>query len=420
MPFAVLILQDVFKELPRELEESAYVDGASAFQAFFRIALPLAAPAIAAAGVICFAFSWNEFIFALILTYQNAQPITVVIAGRRTHAGHPVLVCGYAAADRHPATGHPGAPCSALHCARPDFRRCQRINTMLIPFPQLLADARAGGYAVGYFEAWDQYSLEAVVEAAEQEQVPVIIGFGGVMMEPGWFDDGGIERLGALGHTVAHQIRVPCSFILNEAQTYAQIVRGIKAGFNAVMLDSSRMSFQENANLTCLIVETAHAVGVGVEAELGELPDASGEMGPVQGSLTDPEEAARFVRETGIDALSVSVGNVHILTRGKATVDWDRLAAIHKAVDIPLVIHGGTGFPDDGVARAIPLGVAKFNIGTILKQAFITGVAEAIASAPKQISAQQLIGSRKQTDILQQGKLRMKLEVIRRMRLMQP
>ena len=81
IPFAVLILQDVFRELPRELEESAYVDGASTFQAFYRIALPLAAPAIAAAGVICFAFAWNEFIFALILTYQNAQPITVIIAG---------------------------------------------------------------------------------------------------------------------------------------------------------------------------------------------------------------------------------------------------------------------------------------------------------------------------------------------------
>lgn len=81
IPFAVLILQDVFSELPRELEESAYVDGASTFQAFYRIALPLAAPAIAAAGVICFAFAWNEFIFALILTYQNAQPVTVLIAG---------------------------------------------------------------------------------------------------------------------------------------------------------------------------------------------------------------------------------------------------------------------------------------------------------------------------------------------------
>lgn len=290
---------------------------------------------------------------------------------------------------------------------------------MLIPFPQLLADARAGGYAVGYFEAWDQYSLEAVVEAAEQEQAPVIIGFGGVMMEQGWFDSGGLERAGALGLTVAHQTPVPCSFILNEVLTYAQIVRGIKAGFNAVMLDSSSMPYQENVHLTCLIAETAHAVGVGVEAELGELPDASGEMGSDQGSLTEAGEAAHFVRETGIDALSVSVGNIHMLAQSKATIDWERLAAIHEAVDVPLVIHGGTGFPDDGIARAISLGVAKFNFGTVLKQAFIAGIAEAVASLPKGVSAQQLIGSRKRTDILQQGKLRMKQEVLHRIRLMQ-
>jgi multiple sugar transport system permease protein len=81
MPFAVLILRDVFKDLPKEMEESAYVDGASAFTAFWYIALPLAAPAVAAAAVICFAFSWNEFLFALILTLKNAQPITIVIAG---------------------------------------------------------------------------------------------------------------------------------------------------------------------------------------------------------------------------------------------------------------------------------------------------------------------------------------------------
>jgi fructose-bisphosphate aldolase class II len=157
-----------------------------------------------------------------------------------------------------------------------------------------------------------------------------------------------------------------------------------------------------------------------VEAEVGQLPDASGEMGHAIGQATDPAQAADFVRQTGIDALAVSVGNVHILTRGQAAIDWERLAAIHQAVSLPLVIHGGTGFPDAGIAPAIRLGVAKFNIGTVLKQEFLAGLAEAIGSLPAPVSYQQVLGSRKPADVLQQGKERMKAEVTRRLRLMRP
>jgi ketose-bisphosphate aldolase len=291
---------------------------------------------------------------------------------------------------------------------------------MLIPFNQLLSDAQAGGYAVGYFEAWDLYSLEAVLEAAEAENAPVILGFGGVMMEPRWFDSGGLERLGALGLATARAARVPVSLILNEVTTFAQVVRGIQTGFNAVMLDTSDLPYHENVGLTQRIVEMAHAVGVGVEAEVGMLPDASGEMGGGAGRLTDPDEAARFVSETGVDALAVSVGNVHTLTDGQADIDLERLAAIHQAVSLPLVIHGGTGFPEEAISQVIPLGVAKFNFGVVLKQAFLAGLTEAIGTLPSQINAHQVMGSRKGADVLQQGKLRMREEVAWRIRLMRP
>lgn len=287
---------------------------------------------------------------------------------------------------------------------------------MLIPFKELLADALAGGYAVGYFEAWDIYSLEAVLEAAEAENAPIILGFGGVMMEPAWFDGGGLERLGVLGLATATAARVSVSLLLNEVTTFAQVVRGIRAGFNAVMLGTSDLPYAENVRLTRRVVEVAHAVGVGVEAELGSLPDGSGEMSD-EGRLTDPDEAARFVEETGVDALAVSVGNVHLLTQGQAVIDWERLAAIHRAVAVPLVLHGGTGFPEEGIARAIALGVAKVNIGTVLKQAFLDGIAEAIAALPADVSVQQTMGSRKAGDVLQQGKTRMREEVARRIRL---
>jgi ketose-bisphosphate aldolase len=291
---------------------------------------------------------------------------------------------------------------------------------MLVPFKELLAEAQAGGYAVGYFEAWDVYSLEAVLEAAEAENAPIILGFGGVMMEPGWFDGGGLERLGAVGLATARAARVPVSFILNEVSTFAQVVRGIQAGFNAVMLDTSGLPYAENVRLTRQVMEVAHAAGVGVEAELGSLPDASGEMGGEAGRLTDPDEAARFVSETGVDALAISVGTVHMLIHGQAFIDWDRLAAVHRAVPVPLVLHGGTGFPEDGIARAIALGVAKVNIGTVLKQAFLTGLTEAIRALPRQVSFQQVMGSRKEADVLQQGKNCMREEVARRIRLWRP
>lgn len=291
---------------------------------------------------------------------------------------------------------------------------------MLVPFKELLADAQSGGYAVGYFEAWDVYSLEAVLEAAEAENAPVILGFGVVMIEPGWFDSGGLERLGAAGLATARAARVPVSFILNEASTYAQIVRGMHAGFNAVMLDSSELPYHEHVQLTRQVVTTAHALGVGVEAEVGILPDASGEMGGGLGRMTEPEEAARFVEQTGVDALAVSIGNVHTLAHGKAVIDLERLATICQTVSVPLVVHGGTGFPDEAVVPAIARGVAKFNIGLVLKQEFMIGMNQAVHALPEQPSFHQVIGSRKSTDVLQQGKLRMKEEVARRIRLMRP
>jgi ketose-bisphosphate aldolase len=291
---------------------------------------------------------------------------------------------------------------------------------MLIPFKELLTQAQRQEYAIGYFEAWDLYSLEAVVEAAEAVDSPVILGFGGIMMEQAWFDGGaGLERLGALGLAAARMAKVPVSFLLNEVATLGLIRRGIAAGFNAVMLDTSHLPYQKNVHLTRQVVEAAHAAGVDVEAELSLLPDASGEMGGMDGQLTDPAEATRFVQETGIDALGVSVGNIHILAQGEATIDWPRLAAIQRVVPVPLVIHGGTGFPASGCHRAISLGVAKINYGTTLKRAFLEGLTEAIQSLPPHVNYHQVMGSRKEADVLQQAKLRLKDEIIQRMCLWQ-
>jgi ketose-bisphosphate aldolase len=269
----------------------------------------------------------------------------------------------------------------------------------LAPLTTLLADARAHGYALGYFEAWDGYSLEAVVEAAEAERAPVIIGTGCLLGHQPWFDAGGIELLGALGSEVARQARVPVALLLNETHTLEQSLRGLDAGFNAVMLHTGSVA------AVAQLVNAAHARGAAVEGELGNLPDAAhGAIDHSAASLTDPEQAAAFVEATGVDCLAVSVGNVHLLAHGSATIDLDRLRAVHERVPVPLVIHGGTGFPPDAIAPAIAAGVAKFNVGTVLRSAYLRGLTEALAQLSDEPDVHAAIGSHGPADVLEAGK----------------
>jgi fructose-bisphosphate aldolase class II len=273
----------------------------------------------------------------------------------------------------------------------------------------LLERARSGGYAVGYFEAWDSYSLEAVCEAAEEEAAPVILGFGGMMADRRWLDAGGVESLGALGRVLAERAGVPTCLLFNEAQTPQQARRGIEAGFNALMLDTSAWEWEAAVAGVAALVREAHPCGVAVEAEVGRLPDATTAGIDASGaSLTDPERAAEFVAASGADCLAVSIGNVHLLTGREATVDLQRLAAIHRAVPVPLVIHGGTSFPAGAVAEAVACGVAKFNVGTILKRRFLDGVRAAVAGWGAEVDVHRVLGSHREGDVLAVGKAAMK------------
>ncbi len=273
----------------------------------------------------------------------------------------------------------------------------------LTPFPELLNDARRGGYAVGYFEVWDSYSLEAVAEAAALERSPVILGFGCLLLEQGWLARGGIEIFGSLGRVVAARTEVPVSLLLNEAHSLAHGLRGVQAGFNAVMLATSE------SETVAALTRIAHARGVAVEAELGSLPDGSpeGAIDRSHASLTDPELAAAYVSATGIDALAVSIGNVHTLEGTIAEVDLDRLAEIEAAVEVPLVIHGGTGFPAAAVAGAIARGVAKFNVGTTLKRTLLEELSSGLRAVPDGASPHELVGSHKSSDLLEAAKPRL-------------
>ncbi len=280
----------------------------------------------------------------------------------------------------------------------------------IVGMTELLQQALRDGYALGYFEAWDQYSMEATLEAAEEERAPAILGFGGAVTSPAWLQARGIEEMVELAQCLARSTPLPVALLFNEARTLAQVRRGLEAGCNAVMLDTSHLPFAENLALTREVVEVARPYGASVEAELGHLPDASDPTAG-QGRCTDPAEAARFVSSTHVDALAVSIGNTHLLVDGQATVNLDLLAQLHDAVPVPLVIHGGTGFPPGAVQQAIARGVAKFNVGTRLKQAYLAGIREAIGRVPERSNIHSFVGSREQGDVLCRGKERVKAEI---------
>ena len=271
---------------------------------------------------------------------------------------------------------------------------------------ELLRSAQLGQYAIGYFEAWDMYSFEAVLEAAEEQNAPVVLGFGGTMMEQSWLSRFGIAPLGAYGRAIAENADVPVAFILNEVRQIEHIALGVRSGFNTVMLDSCHLPYDENVAITRRVVELARPHGVEVQAELGRLPNF-GEQ--IASALTDPQQAYDFVEATGVDFLAVSIGNVHLQTDGESPIDIDRLVAIRKAVDVPLVMHGGTGFPSDKVQAAIKAGVSLFHFGTLMKKAFFQATKATLESIDRdRVDYQAAMGSRKATDVLQPAKQQIK------------
>lgn len=246
----------------------------------------------------------------------------------------------------------------------------------LVPVHTLLSASAAGRYALGYFESWNFESLAGTIDAVEESRSPGIIGFNGEFLTRA--DRRCPERLSwyaALGREAAERASVPCALIFNECSNDDRVREACDLGFNLVMPADSSADATEYKRRVRDLAGYAHARGVAVEAEVGELPEG----GAVHGSVTDPLEAARFVEETGVDLLAVSVGNIHILTKGKHPLDLDLLDRIRRVVDVPLVLHGGTGIHEDCLREAVRLGVRKVNFGTYLKLLSIKTLREALA-----------------------------------------
>jgi fructose-bisphosphate aldolase class II len=240
----------------------------------------------------------------------------------------------------------------------------------LATLAEVLQPALRGGYAVGGLVTLGWEDMRAYVAAAEAEGVPVILQAG-----PSCRAHTPLPVLGAMFRHLGEGASVPVVAHLDHGYTQDECRQAIDCGFTSVMFDGSRKPLQQNIDETAAIAEMAHAAGVSCEGEIGFVGYSGGE-----GSAgTDPAEAARFAAEAGVDAMAISVGNVHLQQDRQGGLDEGRIRAIEAVTDVPLVIHGGSGVPlAQRAALARGSSICKFNIGTELRMAFGQALRQAV------------------------------------------
>lgn len=232
---------------------------------------------------------------------------------------------------------------------------------MIVTLNDILPAAQAGHYAVGLFNTTDSDMLEAAISAAEETRSPIVIGTAEILLPYG--------ELSLIAPSViaaAKRASVPVVVHYDHGLTFDRCMEALKLGFSSIMFDGSAGDADENLAATREIVKIAHSFGASVEGEIGHVGNADAGDGETDDMYTSPEEAMNFVKATGVDALAVAIGTAHGAYKTKPQLDIKRLAEIHKAIDTPLVLHGGSGLSDDDFRNTIANGIAKVNIFTDL------------------------------------------------------
>ena len=253
----------------------------------------------------------------------------------------------------------------------------------LATLSDVLQPALAGKYAVAGLVTLGWEDMRAYVEAAEAEHCPVILQAG-----PSCRAHTPLPVLGRMFRHLADEAGVPVVAHLDHGCTMDECKAALDAGFTSLMFDGSRKPLARNIEETAAVAELAHGAGISCEGEIGFVGYDQGEAS----AGTDPDEAARFARDTGVDAMAVSVGNVHLQQDQRGGLDEARVAAIEALTDIPLVIHGGSGVPD-GQRQRLARGsaVCKFNIGTELRMAFGRALRDALNRDPDRFDRVQIL-----------------------------
>lgn len=263
---------------------------------------------------------------------------------------------------------------------------------MLVTGNEILQDAHKKGYGVGAFNVNNMEIVQAIIEAAEETNSPVIL-----QASQGGLKYAGIEYVAELGKLAARNAKVPVAVHLDHGTDFDQVMLCIRHGFSSVMIDGSRFELEENIGITKKVVEVAHAVGVSVEAELGKIGGTEDHItvDEKDATFTDPKEAKIFVDETNVDSLAIAVGTAHGVYKGAPELDFDRIKTIKEILNIPLVLHGSSGVPDESIEKAVSLGINKINIDTDLRMAFANAIKKFLKEDPDNIDPRKILGPAK-------------------------
>jgi len=277
---------------------------------------------------------------------------------------------------------------------------------MLVHIGRIVNKKMLGKYAVPAFNTQDLETTLGIIRAAEAQKAPIII-----QTSVGALEYAGIEELVGLIKTAAREAKVPIALHQDHCHDFSLIKKLINLGYSSVMIDASHLPYKENLKLTKQVVSYAHKRGVWVQAELGRILGSEDWQTVKSGDdlMTDPDEAADFVKQTRIDTLAVALGSVHgipvnpkikkILSTLKEHINLKRLREIRKKVSIPLVVHGASGVPDPQIRAAVKQGVAIFNIDTDLRVAFNKALRSNIKNNPQIYDPRKLFAPA--TDALQ-------------------
>lgn len=231
----------------------------------------------------------------------------------------------------------------------------------LVSMNEFLPQAKAERFAVGQFNMNNLEFAQAITEAAMELNSPIIFG-----VSEGALKYMGIEYTVAIAEAAAKQSGLPIALHLDHGSSFEVAMKCIRAGFSSVMFDGSHHSFEDNIRLTKEVVKAAHAMGVSVEGELGTIGGTEDDISVDEknASLAKPEEAIRFYEETKVDALAIAVGTAHGMYAGEPNIHFDIIKTVVDAIPASVVLHGGSGVPDEMIRKAVQAGVGKINVNT--------------------------------------------------------
>lgn len=243
---------------------------------------------------------------------------------------------------------------------------------------EMLAAADKGAYAVGAFNVENMEMVMAVIKAAEEMRAPAIL-----QTTPSTIKYAGLSLYYANVKAAAKKASVPIALHLDHGSSFALAMQALRTGYTSIMIDGSHESFEGNIALTRSVVNACAASDIPVEAELGKVGGKEDDLECDDPGYTDPEDAVKFVEETGVSSLAVAIGTAHGIYKGEPKLDVERLSEIRKRVAVPLVLHGASGVPEETVKECIRRGISKVNFATELRIAYSDGVKKFLKENPE-------------------------------------